>query len=738
MPQTAEQLSALLEMARHKEWAALEEAWLESIDDPIADPTFFRDLSALLVKYHEERRLEEMAQMAAMALNDEGRPLEASRALRAVLRAAPRLEALRAPLLKALRGAYGDRPALERYIQASGLESDPDLGGALRMFDQMMWSSEGEVFRHKSWGIGVVVAQDLAARTVTIDFPARRGQTFSFEGLREFLEKIPAGHVVAEAARDPEGLRRRAHEDPVGVVKQVLAVNGRRMKQLDLKALFVPAVFTPSQWSRWWSAAKDRLRLDPFVDVGLGLHGELALRDEPRSPVEDVLGLLRGAETPQQRHQAVREAIRSLRSGALRPGDLAPLSEMLRAGHGAAEGPAEKITWGCLAAELAEAAGGEAPLWVPDLLGHLTGTGEDFEILAALPIADHQARVLEMLHRRDPARFGEICVGLIDEVSLGLAKWMMKRLLEDPALHQAAEDALSQLLHDPRAHPEAYLWALRQVLGGPWAHLSASNSAAHLLARTLDFLEELQRRIDREDPDRQALRGLANRIRNALEEDHHALVVHPMAELPVAEARALWQRIQAMSSLSEGYRTALAVSLSRVRSDLEEHSAAPGEDKPEFHLVTEAMLRAKTAELQHLRTVEIPANSREIQVAREHGDLSENAEYKAAKERQVILHRRAEELQDLLSRARPLDPATVTTECVVPGTRVTVRAVDSGEETVYTILGMWESDPERGVISYLSPLASQFLRRRAGERVEAALPTGEVRVFEIIRIERAI
>jgi transcription elongation factor GreA len=738
MPHTAERLSEFLELARSKSWPELDAAWLETIDDPISDPGFHRDLAQLLVKYHEEARLTEMVQMAAMALNDEGRHAESARLLRPVLRAAPDLSPLHAVLLAALRGAYGDRPTTEGYIRAAGLTTPSDLGASLRAFDQMMWSSEGEVFRHKSWGVGVVVAQDLEGRTVTIDFPNRKNQKFNFAGLREFLEKIPSAHIVSQAALDPEGLRRRAQGDPVAVIKEALEVNGRGMKQADLKALFVPAVFTPAQWTRWWGSAKDKLRLDPHVDVGLGLHGEIRLRDEPKTAAEDVLARLAEATTPHERHQAVREAIRFFKSGALSPSELEPTGETLRKGHVEAEEPADALTWALFAVELAEAAGPDAPIWKPDLGELLAALEDGMETISALPISDHQIRVLEEHRRGDTARFAELCVALIDEVSLSLAKWMMKQLLDDPGLHQAAQDALAQLLHDPRVHPEAYLWAIRQVLGGPWAHLSVANDAPHLLARTLDFLEDLQRRIDREDPDRHALRGLATKIRNALEENHHALIVHTVGELPTDEARSLWRKIHGMTSLSDAYKTAVAASLSRVRDDLEERAAggeaAPGAD---FHLVTEAVLKVKRAELQHLRTVEIPQNSRDIQVAREHGDLSENAEYKAAKERQVILHRRAEELDSLLSRARPIDPHAISGDTAVPGTRVAVRDA-AGEERSYTLLGIWDSDPDRGVISYLSPLGAQFMRRRAGERFEVTLPTGEKQELEIVSIEKAL
>lgn len=736
MPETAEQLSTLLEQAKKKQWAALEAAWLERVAEPVADAAFFGALAQALIKFHEEPRLEEMVSLHAAAHIDAGRPLDAVRIIRAVLRVKGELNGLAPALIRALEAAYGDRPSTAGCLRAAGLTEPASLGKALGLFELMMMTVEGSVFRHKTWGLGIVVAQDLAARTATVEFGGTRRQTFNFPGIREFLERIPPSHILAEITRNPEGVRERAQRDPVSVVRQAVENLGRRVKQSDLKAMFVPAVFTPAQWSRWWTAAKDRLRLDPMMEVGLGAHGEIALRETPRSAADDVLARLREATTPHARQQAVREAIRFAKSGALASGELAPVSEALRAGHGAATSPADALTWAYLAEELAEAVPGDAPLWRPDTAALLFEMGGDADLIGALAIGDHQQRALEQIRARVPHRFGDLCVMLIDSVNLTLARWMMKELMAEETLHHAAEDALATLLHDPAVHTEAYLWAMRQVLGGPWAHLSVANDAPHLLERVLIYLEDIQRRIDREDGDRQALRGVATRIRNALEENRHELVVHTLRELPVEHARPLYLRMMGMVALSDAWKVAAQASLQSVRGDLD--TGRGPEEEQEFLYVTAAKLREKQSELQHIRSVEIPENSRDIQTAREHGDLRENAEYKAAKERQTLLHKRMAELEALLSRARPILPETVTGEMVVPGTRVRLRNTGTGEEEVYTLLGLWDAEPEHGVISYLSPFGSQFLRRRPGETLTVNLPSGESHGYEILSIERAV
>ncbi len=117
----------------------------------------------------------------------------------------------------------------------------------------------------------------------------------------------------------------------------------------------------------------------------------------------------------------------------------------------------------------------------------------------------------------------------------------------------------------------------------------------------------------------------------------------------------------------------------------------------------------------------IPANSKEIAIARSYGDLSENHEYKAAKEMQKILMRRKEELETQLKRARGTDFSNASTDVVGIGTVVRATDLDTNQPETFTILGAWDSDPDKGIISYLSPVAQALLNRKVGDEVEFEL-----------------
>jgi len=141
-----------------------------------------------------------------------------------------------------------------------------------------------------------------------------------------------------------------------------------------------------------------------------------------------------------------------------------------------------------------------------------------------------------------------------------------------------------------------------------------------------------------------------------------------------------------------------------------------------------------TSEMNHLKTVERPAIVKAIEEARELGDLKENAEYHAAKERQGHIDARMNELSDMIANARIVDPSELEHARVSFGSTVVLCDLASDEEVTYVIVGGCESNPDMGLISFNSPLAKQLLGKEEGDEVKAKLPGG-VREYEVLEVK---
>ena len=149
--------------------------------------------------------------------------------------------------------------------------------------------------------------------------------------------------------------------------------------------------------------------------------------------------------------------------------------------------------------------------------------------------------------------------------------------------------------------------------------------------------------------------------------------------------------------------------------------------------ITREGLEKLKNELNHIKKVERPKNVRAIEEARAHGDLSENAEYHAAKERQSFIEGRIAELESVIGRAEVIEIDGSINDRVVFGKTVLIYNITTDEEIRYQLLGPYESEPEQGRISVHSPLGQALIGREVGDEIRVKTPGG-TQVFEILEI----
>jgi len=145
-------------------------------------------------------------------------------------------------------------------------------------------------------------------------------------------------------------------------------------------------------------------------------------------------------------------------------------------------------------------------------------------------------------------------------------------------------------------------------------------------------------------------------------------------------------------------------------------------------------VRKLREELKRLREVERPKNVLDIEVARAHGDLSENAEFHAAKERQSFIEGRSREIDSILAQSEVIDPATLSGDRVVFGATVRLADTDSGEETSYSIVGDHEGDIKEGRLTISAPLARALIGREKGDTVTLRTGKGS-REYQIVDVQ---
>jgi transcription elongation GreA/GreB family factor len=205
----------------------------------------------------------------------------------------------------------------------------------------------------------------------------------------------------------------------------------------------------------------------------------------------------------------------------------------------------------------------------------------------------------------------------------------------------------------------------------------------------------------------------------------------------VAIARDAMRRLQLSPLFDELTKRSLLARIVKVYPELEGMiTSAQPQEKTAGLIVSWSSLERRKAEYEELVKAKIPENTKEIALARSYGDLSENFEFKAAKQMQSVLMRRKSELEQMLDNARGTSFENVDISRVSIGTIVTLRSVETNKEETYTILGAWDGEPDRHIISYQTAIAQALLGHKAGEVISFSTDHGSVQ-FTIVSIQPA-
>jgi transcription elongation GreA/GreB family factor len=289
-----------------------------------------------------------------------------------------------------------------------------------------------------------------------------------------------------------------------------------------------------------------------------------------------------------------------------------------------------------------------------------------------------------------------------------------------------------------RDHPFAFAWFAKAAVAGKLPQGVDVPSPPQLLEKVLLLHNHLDQLFYREDDPE--LRRLSKALSSMLIAKSCRFVKEGLdrAAATDSEARNIDKIIRNNRSLPEDIRDKVLAAMLRTRPELgkreEEPQSRPGvpASDPNILYATDEGVTRRRKEYETLVNVLIPENAAEIGRAASYGDLSENAEWSAAIEKQTQLTRKSEDMIAELNRVRIIDPEMQDGEHATLGSRVKLAAED-GKQFDYVVLGPFEADNEKGVISYLSPLGASILGRKKGEEFAVETPSGSVkyRVLEV-------
>jgi len=589
--------------------------------------------------------------------------------------------------------------------------------------EQLERLKPGTFCLHKSWGFGRVREWNLLLNQLVIDFASKKSHPMQVQYAAENLRPLPPEHFLARKATDLASIKNSARENPVALVRNILeSLDGKATTQ-QINEWLVSDVFTEAEWKRWWESTKKALKASGAFSIPAKKTEPIQIRGEGISHADELIAAFNKARQPKQQIAALEQIIKSYQQFKEPEKQLQPIIVTIENTAARNQKMHPELAFELIVAR-------------DDLLGrvpslHKTHVGltllklildEEKRLILILPKlpAAKEKQVLEALPLALGSGWGERALRLIER-SHGRMVAQIARILDEGGQRAELRAMLERSIREHSATSEVLIWLCSER--EQWKELI-----------TPDLLGAILAALERE---KHNAPGRVSKLQRALVEDRQ-LLGDIFRNADVALARDAMRRLQLTPLVDELTKRSLLARVVKVYPELENMIAgAESQEKTAPLIVSWSSLEKRKAEYEELVKVKIPENSKEIALARSYGDLSENFEFKAAKQMQSVLMRRKAELEQMLHAARGTSFENADTSRVSIGTIVTLRNVETNEDETYTILGAWDGNPERHIISYQTAIGQALLGHETGVNISLSTEHGGAAQFTIVSIQPA-
>ncbi|MBK8040650.1 MAG: GreA/GreB family elongation factor [Verrucomicrobiaceae bacterium] len=578
----------------------------------------------------------------------------------------------------------------------------------------------GTAVQHKSWGIGRITEWDLLGDRIGIDFEGKPGHTMKLGFAANSLEILPSDSILARRLTDLDGLKALAKDNAPALVELALKSSGNTLSLDGLEILLKGKIIPEAEYKRWWETAKKALKAHRHVVVPAKRAEKLILRDQTEKPgtvmvksflaVRDLKGKLAALASIQKDLDLFEDAKTELVPIFQDITDTVRKSYKLQL--------KESVQLLLARDELIENLGATAPLGSLKLADLVSET----RAILADSIKTLASAALARVYRAFPTAFPDRA--WVPEILQQLTRTGGKAVAEiaivlnDNDELDVLADALKKCLRNRNLSADLLIWMARERKG--LAESCFDIDLGHAILDVIDY-DQMEGGPKR-----------TGRLQSLLSEDS-GLLGEMVADAEEEDIRLLAKRILGSSAFDDLTSRSLMARIIKSRPEMEAMMAENATARQDDRLIVSwESLERKKKELEDLVNVQIPENKKEIQIARAEGDLRENGGYKAARDQQAVLLRMQGKCEREIRHAHGTDFANTPNDKVGIGTVVELTDLADGTSESLSILGAWDGDLEKNIISYLSEKAKALIGHVPGDEID--LPGDEAHSTRRVRV----
>ena len=577
---------------------------------------------------------------------------------------------------------------------------------------------------HKSWGVGKVAEWDLLGDRIIMDFEGKPGHPLKISFAVTSLQILPEGHILSRRLSDLPGLQKMAKDKPAELVEDTLKWSGGHMSLDQLDAILKGRIVSEGEYKKWWDGAKRALKAVRHIVVPSKRVDPLILRDQAEKPGAGLVANFIKARDMKGKQAALAAITKDIDLFENAKEEIVPVLQNITETVGRAFRLQLKESLQLLLCrdELVESIeGAELPAGslkvsdivrderprIPDAIsalpvGHLGRLYRAFP--AAFPDRQWVQEVLNHLTRTGGRAVSEIATVLDDNDELDVLAEFLKKAVRNRVLST-----------------DLIIWLVKERTGLATSVFDIDLGHAILGALEEDLMKGGSKKT--------------GRLQDIVSSDRD-LIAQLVADADEDEVRLFAKRLLSSNYFDELTRRSLMARVIKARPEMEALMAEGAVARQDEALIVSwGSLEKKKEELEDIINVKIPQNKKDIQIAREYGDLRENFEYKSAKQQQAVLLRMQAKYERELRHARGTDFTDAPTDKVGIGTIVEIQDLSDQSRDTYTILGAWDGDVEKNIIAYLSETAKALIGKQVGDVLDVPTETQSVnRKVKIVSI----
>ena len=631
----------------------------------------------------------------------------------------------RKEIIECFRSKYSDHSHLDDYIRSSNLDSSfRNVFEAISDFEKhISFDAKNYVF-HRTWGVGIITK--VQGDMLSINFGKKNGvHPMSLKMAVSALQPLAKDHIwVLKATKKKEELAKMVKGNVEGTLTTIIKSFDNKCDDKKIKAELVPAILTPGEWTSWHAKAQKVFAENKIFGVSpedINIH---TVRDHEISAEERYSNEFKAEKDFFKRIEIITRYVDddetdktdelfadmyNYFAGYLK--SFQNLDEQVVASYLIVQNITKKLPSFTF----------PATFTFEQLYGDIDNKRELFTKLKDSKNTSLKADFIANV--RQLPDWDEQFIHLFPTV---LDKGLLNQLISN-GKQDKVQKLVQDCFEDYRNNRDATVFLFKECRKEDWFK-SAAVSEEKQLITLINIISLCYREVDNHvntTENKKTIKNaktllFAEKDSNAPDGKRNTLLEF-MLKGGTDTITRLYTMVNDVSKLdSDGtnYKSQLRNGILEKFPDYKFQETESKQETQKGLLVTAKMLEIKRDEAEHIEKVLLPQITQEVSEARAKGDLKENAEYSSAKEAQHIANVKLANLKDELARAVIFDPTTVTTSTVSFGTKVTLQNNKENKEEVLTIFGPWESDPENGVISYLSPLGINLRDGRAGENLK--------------------